>query len=897
MIKFTGFSSSNNNSLDKDTFGRIRISIATPEKILADSYGEVKKPETINYRTSKPEKDGLCCSKIFGPVKDYECWCGKYKRAKYRGIVCENCGVEITHSSVRRDRMGHITLAYPVVHTWFLRSLPSRIGLLLGVQLKYLESVVYFDSFVVIDPGCTPLEKYMFLKDECYYKALAEYGEDSFVADTGAFAIMELLKSLNLKDLRKKLQDEIANTSSEIKQKKLVKRCRLIDNFINSNTNPANMVMTCIPVLPPDLRPLVMTDGGKIASSDFNELYRVIVNRNNRLLRLKELRAPDVVLRNEKRMLQESVDALFDNSKKNRVARGSTRRPLKSLSDSLKGKRGRFRQNLLGKRVDYSGRSVIVVGPKLKLHQCGIPKVMALELFKPFIYHDLMRLGLAATIKIAKRMIVNGRSEVWDVLDSVTRSHPVLLNRAPTLHRLGIQAFEPVLIEGKAIQLHPLVCSAFNADFDGDQMAVHIPISIEAQMEARVLMMSTNNILSPSSGKPVIVPSKDIVLGLYYLSILKEEDEENSDDGYEKASFMDKTVFASEAEVEHALDAKIIRLHQRINYRAKYYDEELNLFHKRVVTTPGRVLISQVLPKSDKVTFDLVNRILNAKIVTSLVDDVYRKCGQFHTVEFVDKLMQLGFKYATVSGVSYGKSDMLVPHTKQKHVLKSKSVVKELEEQYSRGLITLNERDNKVIDEWSNCTELVADDMMLAISGKLESSKDIKDSVKYCTKYRNSIYMMVDSGARGSQAQVRQLAGMRGLISKASGEIIASAIISNFKEGLNVLEYFNSAHGARKGLADTALKTADSGYLTRRLVDVSQDSVIMEYDCGSKEGLLLNPLPMVGGSMGDIKDILVGRSAVEDVYNPVTGELILKSTELIDEVSMKQFNVAGDCKY
>src|SRR6187200_2930923 len=800
-------------------FDQIRISIASPDDIASWSFGEIKKPETINYRTFKPERDGLFCARIFGPIKDYECLCGKYKRMKYKGLICEKCGVEVTLAKVRRERMGHIQLAAPVAHIWFLKSLPSRIGLLLDMTLKDLERVLYFENYIVTEPGTTPLEVKQLLTEEAYNQAIEEYGQDSFTAGIGAEAIRELLTGMDLPKLRDQLRQEIAEATTELKPKKLGKRLKVIEAFIDSKNRPEWMILTVVPVIPPELRPLVPLDGGRFATSDLNDLYRRVINRNNRLKRLMELRAPDIIIRNEKRMLQESVDALFDNGRRGRVITGANKRPLKSLADMLKGKQGRFRQNLLGKRVDYSGRSVIVVGPELKLHQCGLPKKMALELFKPFIYARLQALGQAATVKQAKKLVEKEKPEVWDVLDEVIREHPVLLNRAPTLHRLGIQAFEPVLIEGKAIQLHPLVCAAFNADFDGDQMAVHVPLSLEAQLEARVLMMSTNNILHPANGQPIIVPSQDIVLGLYYVSLMRDGD------------IGQGMAFSSQSEIEHALQTKTITLHTKIKGRAWTYDDEGNRVSKIFDTTPGRMLLGELLPRHPMVSYDLVNRLLTKKEISNMIDVVYRHCGQKETVIFCDRIMGLGFIYACRAGISFGKDDMVIPETKDAIVQKTSDLVREYEQQYNDGLITRGEKYNKVVDTWTECTEQVAKEMMKRISAVERDPKTKRE------KPINSIYMMSHSGARGSPAQMRQLAGMRGMMTKPSGEIIETPIISNFKEGLSVLEYFNSTHGARKGLADTALKTANSGYLTRRLVDVSQDAVIIEEDCGTDRAL------------------------------------------------------------
>jgi DNA-directed RNA polymerase subunit beta' len=851
------------------SFDQIRIQIASPERIRSWSYGEIKKPETINYRTFKPERDGLFCARIFGPIKDYECLCGKYKRMKYRGIICEKCGVEVTLSKVRRERMGHIELASPVAHIWFLKSLPSRIGLLLDMTLKDLERILYFENYVVIEPGLTPLKLHSLLNEEEYLNAQDEYGEDAFTASIGAEALRIMLSALDLDEEKKRCREDLRDTNSEAKRKKLVKRLKLIDAFLASQSRPEWMILEVIPVIPPELRPLVPLDGGRFATSDLNDLYRRVINRNNRLKRLIELKAPDIIVRNEKRMLQEAVDALFDNGRRGRVITGANKRPLKSLSDMLKGKQGRFRQNLLGKRVDYSGRSVIVVGPELKLHQCGLPKKMALELFKPFIYAKLELYGLASTIKAAKRMVEKERPEVWDILEEVIREHPVMLNRAPTLHRLGIQAFEPTLIEGKAIQLHPLVCTAFNADFDGDQMAVHVPLSLEAQLEARVLMMSTNNILSPANGKPIIVPSQDIVLGIYYISM---------DRPSEKGEGM---VFANVSEIEQALNAKVLSIHAKIKARYVGVDDEGNELISIVETTPGRMLLSELLPRHPKVPFSLINRVLTKKDVGNVIDAVYRHCGQKETVIFADRLMKLGFGHACRAGISFGKDDMVIPVAKEKLVNESKERVKEFEQQYLDGLITQGEKYNKVVDVWSECTEKVASEMMKAIS-TTEAGKPV-----------NSVYMMAHSGARGSAAQIRQLAGMRGLMAKPSGEIIETPIISNFKEGLTVLEYFNSTHGARKGLADTALKTANSGYLTRRLVDVAQDAIIVEHDCGTERGITVKAVIDGGEVISPLGDRILGRTVVGAVIDPLNGELIVEDAGLIDEPTVDRIERSG----
>ena len=840
-------------------FDLIRISIASPERIRSWSFGEIKKPETINYRTFKPERDGLFCARIFGPTKDYECLCGKYKRMKYKGITCEKCGVEVTLQKVRRERMGHIELASPVAHIWFMKSLPSRIGLLLDMTLKDLERVLYFENYVVVEPGLTPMKLHELLSEDAYQNAVDEYGEDSFSVGIGAEAIREMLKAIVLEEELEVLRTDLRDTNSEAKRKKFVKRLKLVEAFISSGARPEWMILEVIPVIPPELRPLVPLDGGRFATSDLNDLYRRVINRNNRLKRLIELRAPEIIVRNEKRMLQESVDALFDNGRRGRAITGANKRPLKSLSDMLKGKQGRFRQNLLGKRVDYSGRSVIVVGPELRLHQCGLPKKMALELFKPFIYSKLELYGMATTIKAAKRMLEKERPEVWDILEEVIREHPVMLNRAPTLHRLGIQAFEPVLIEGKAIQLHPLVCAAFNADFDGDQMAVHVPLSLEAQLEARVLMMSTNNILSPSSGKPIIVPSQDIVLGLYYMSLLREGEVG------EGMAFMDV------GEVQQALDAGAVSLHAKIQCRYHTVDDENKPLVTRIETSPGRMMLSEILPRHPNVKLDVINQLLTKKEVSNVIDLVYRHCGQKETVIFADRMMALGFSYACRAGISFGKDDLVIPDAKEKLVGDTENRVKEYEKQYQDGLITQGEKYNKVVDAWSHCTDQVADEMMKRISNPKKGEQV------------NSVYMMAHSGARGSAAQMKQLAGMRGLMAKPSGEIIETPIISNFKEGLSVLEYFNSTHGARKGLADTALKTANSGYLTRRLVDVAQDCIVKEEDCKTKNSLTSRAVIEGGQVVSPLSEQILGRTMAEDVIHPATGEVLAKAGTLTDE--------------
>ncbi len=955
------------------SFDQIKISIASPDKIRSWSYGEIKKPETINYRTFKPERDGLFCARIFGPVKDYECLCGKYKRMKYRGIICEKCGVEVTLSKVRRERMGHIELAAPVAHIWFLKSLPSRIGLLMDMTLKDLERVLYFENYVVVEPGLTPLKQHELLNEEQYQRAVDEYGEDSFTAGIGAEAIRAMLSEIDLTQLREEMRAELRETTSEAKRKKLVKRLKLVEAFMESGSRPEWMILEVIPVIPPELRPLVPLDGGRFATSDLNDLYRRVINRNNRLKRLIELRAPEIIIRNEKRMLQEAVDALFDNGRRGRAITGANKRPLKSLSDMLKGKQGRFRQNLLGKRVDYSGRSVIVVGPELKLHQCGLPKKMALELFKPFIYSKLELYGMATTIKAAKRMVEKERPEVWDILEEVIREHPVMLNRAPTLHRLGIQAFEPVLVEGKAIQLHPLVCTAFNADFDGDQMAVHVPLSLEAQLEARVLMMSTNNILSPASGKPIIVPTQDMILGIYYLTMegdeqpglrLKFKDMDELDTALKagdvylwnprqpdvavdtadlaqlsadiangrvwahrvlrvhdaavveqglaagkigvfnkqqpgtpfaygsvgelltaveagRAFLYAVPVFSDAAEIEEALTEKVVGLHTKVLARMRTVDNDGVDAIRLVATTPGRSMLGEVVPKHPNVPFTLINRLLRKKEIGEVIDVVYRHCGQKETVIFCDRIMAMGFKQAARAGISFGKDDMVIPASKEGMISETEAQVKEFEQQYQDGLITQGEKYNKVVDAWAQCTEKVADAMMKEIS-KVDPAKGV-----------NSVYMMAHSGARGSAAQMKQLAGMRGLMAKPSGEIIETPIISNFKEGLSVLEYFNSTHGARKGLADTALKTANSGYLTRRLVDVAQDAIIVEYDCGTERSLTAVPVVDGGEVVVSLGDRILGRTAAEDIYDPSTDTVIVPKGDLIEERHIELIDAAG----
>jgi len=863
-----------NNAVPAQTFDSIRISIASPEKILSWSFGEIKKPETINYRTFKPERDGLFCARIFGPIKDYECLCGKYKRMKYKGVICEKCGVEVTLSRVRRERMGHIELAAPVAHIWFLKSLPSRIGTLLDMTLKDIERVLYFENYIVTEPGLTSLKEHSLLSEEDYMIAVDEFGEDSFTAMIGAEAIYELLASMDLERIGGELRTELATTTSELKSKKLMKRLKIVESFMDSGNRPEWMIMKIVPVIPPDLRPLVPLDGGRFATSDLNDLYRRVINRNNRLKRLIELRAPGIIIRNEKRMLQEAVDALFDNGRRGRTITGANKRPLKSLSDMLKGKQGRFRQNLLGKRVDYSGRSVIVTGPELKLHQCGLPKKMALELFKPFIYARLDAKGYSSTVKQAKKLVEKEKPEVWDILDEVIREHPVLLNRAPTLHRLGIQAFEPILVEGKAIQLHPLVCTAFNADFDGDQMAVHVPLSLEAQLEARVLMMSTNNILHPANGAPIIVPSQDMVLGLYYLSIQAENEPGQG------------MVFSDMGELHHALESKVVTLHTKIKGRFKTVDAEGNPVSKIFETTPGRMIIGELLPRNVNVPFDTCNQEMTKKNISRMIDTVYRHCGQKDTVIFCDRIMQLGFSHACRAGISFGKDDMVIPDTKAKIVGDTDSLVKEYEQQYNEGLITQGEKYNKVVDAWGKATEKVADEMMARI-------KSVEFHENGRQKQMNSIYMMSHSGARGSPSQMRQLGGMRGLMAKPSGEIIETPIISNFKEGLTVNEYFNSTHGARKGLADTALKTANSGYLTRRLVDVAQDCIVTHVDCGTKEGLTMTAIVDAGQVVASIGQRILGRTTLDDINHPVTGELMVKAGSMIDEAQVVDIEAAG----
>ena len=861
-------------------FDAIKIALASPDLIRSWSYGEVKKPETINYRTFKPERDGLFCAAIFGPIKDYECLCGKYKRMKHRGVVCEKCGTEVTLAKVRRERMGHIDLASPVAHIWFLKSLPSRIGLMLDMTLRDIERILYFEAFVVTEPGLTPMERGQLLTEEQYMTARSEHGED-FDAAMGAEAVYDLLRTIDLQSEMVQLKEEIASTGSETKLKRLTKRIKLVEAFLESGNRPEWMVMTVLPVLPPDLRPLVPLDGGRFATSDLNDLYRRVINRNNRLRRLLELNAPDIIVRNEKRMLQESVDALMDNGRRGRAITGTNKRPLKSLADMIKGKQGRFRQNLLGKRVDYSGRSVIVVGPYLKLHQCGLPKKMALELFKPFIFAKLQVRGLATTIKAAKKLVEREEAEVWDILEEVIREHPVLLNRAPTLHRLGIQAFEPVLIEGKAIQLHPLVCTAFNADFDGDQMAVHVPLSLEAQLEARALMMASNNILSPANGEPIIVPSQDVVLGLYYMTRALEN----------KAG--EGMVFANIAEVKRAYDNRVVQLHAKCKVRISETviaeDGSRNKQTSIVDTTVGRSLLREILP--DGLPFALVNVELTKKNISRLINSSYRMLGLKDTVVFADKLMYTGFAYATRAGVSIGIDDMLIPVEKKGILAEAETEVLEIQQQYQSGLVTAGERYNKVVDIWSRTNERVAKAMMDAIgTEKVQNAKG--ETIDQ--KSMNSIYIMADSGARGSQAQIRQLAGMRGLMAKPDGSIIETPITSNFREGLNVQQYFISTHGARKGLADTALKTANSGYLTRRLVDVAQDVVITGDDCGTHGGLTMTPIVEGGDVVEPLRDRVLGRIVARDVFLPGNDEdpFVTRNT-LLDEAWVQKLEDAS----
>ena len=850
----------------EEGFDHIKISLASPDLMRSWSYGEVRKPETINYRTFKPERDGLFCAKIFGPIKDYECLCGKYKRLKHRGVICEKCGVEVTLSKVRRDRMGHIELASPVAHIWYLRSLPSRIGLILDMTLREIEQVLYFERFIVLDPGLTPVQKGQLLSEDAYQNLIEEHGNDLRVG-MGAEAIMELLSEIDLEKSFNELKEEIANTKSQAKNKRNVKRLKLVESFINSGNRPEWMILTVLPVLPPDLRPLVPLEGGRFATSDLNDLYRRVINRNNRLKRLLELKAPEIIVRNEKRMLQESVDALLDNGRRGRAITGTNKRPLKSLADMIKGKGGRFRQNLLGKRVDYSGRSVIVVGPTLRLHQCGLPKKMALELFKPHIFGKLHLRGITTTIKAAKKYVEKESEEVWDILDEIIKEYPVLLNRAPTLHRLGIQAFEPTLIEGKAIQLHPLVCAAFNADFDGDQMAVHVPLSLEAQVEARVLMLSSNNILSPSNGSPIIVPSQDIVLGIYYMSREKPN---------AKGEGM---IFSDVEEVHRAYQEKIVDLQAKVRVRIKIKDDSSDESITKIVeTTAGRSVLAELLPR--EIPFSYINKDLDKKAISELFDVSYRLAGLKATVVLADQIMYTGFRYSTRAGVSIGVNDMVIPTQKTKMVQNAEKEVKEIEKQYNSGLLTSGERYNKVVDIWSHTNDQVSQAMMKQLgteSTKVSSGKSVEH------KSFNSIYMMADSGARGSAAQIRQLSGMRGLMAKPDGSIIETPITANFREGLDVMQYFISTHGARKGLADTALKTANSGYLTRRLVDVSQDLVVTEDDCGTENGILMKPLIEGGDIVEPLRERVLGRTVLKDLYTKDSKTLILEAGTLLDE--------------
>ena len=863
----------------EEEFDAIKIALASPEKIRSWSYGEVKKPETINYRTFKPERDGLFCAKIFGPIKDYECLCGKYKRLKHRGVICEKCGVEVTQSKVRRERMGHIELASPVAHIWFLKSLPSRLGMVLDVALRDIERVLYFEAYVVTDPGMTPLNRAQLLTEDDYLAKVEEYG-DEFHASMGAEGVRELLRTLNLDAEIEKLRKELSETGSDTKIKKIAKRLKVLEAFQKSGIKPDWMILEVLPVLPPELRPLVPLDGGRFATSDLNDLYRRVINRNNRLKRLLELKAPEIIVRNEKRMLQEAVDSLLDNGRRGKAMTGANKRPLKSLADMIKGKGGRFRQNLLGKRVDYSGRSVIVVGPQLKLHQCGLPKKMALELFKPFIFHKLEVLGLATTIKAAKRMVEMEEPVVWDILEEVIREHPVMLNRAPTLHRLGIQAFEPVLIEGKAIQLHPLVCAAFNADFDGDQMAVHVPLSLEAQVEARTLMLASNNVLSPANGEPIIVPSQDIVLGLYYMT-------------REKINARGEgTLFGTISEISRAYESRQVELHAKVTARIKEYDVDAdgNKTEKitRYETTVGRALLSEILPAG--LPFALINKALKKKEISRLINASFRRCGLRETVIFADKLMYTGFSYAARAGISIAVDDMLVPKEKDDLIGAAEKEVKEIEAQYTSGLVTQGERYNKVVDIWGRCGDQVAKAMMNQLG--TEPVVDSKGK-KVSQESFNSIYMMADSGARGSAAQIRQLAGMRGLMAKPDGSIIETPITANFREGLNVLQYFISTHGARKGLADTALKTANSGYLTRRLVDVTQDLVVIENDCGTAEGMAMKALVEGGEVVEPLRERILGRVAAVDLVNPETSETVFEAGTLLDEDVVETIEALG----
>ncbi len=881
---------------DPLSFSAMRISLASPEKIREWSHGEVKKPETINYRTFKPERDGLFCAKIFGPVKDYECICGKYKRMKHRGIVCEKCGVEVIQSKVRRERLGHINLATPVAHIWFLKSLPSRIGNILDITLKDLEKVLYCEAYIVIDPGDTGLKSADLLSEEAYAQLVDEYGEDQFEAGMGGEAVLEMLKRVDVHSLAEELRIDMRTATSEAKRKKIAKRLKVVEAFRGSGNRPEWMMLTVIPVLPPDLRPLVPLDGGRFATSDLNDLYRRVINRNNRLKRLLELNAPEIIIRNERRMLQEAVDALFDNGRRGKTITGPNKRPLKSLSDMLKGKQGRFRQNLLGKRVDYSGRSVIVVGPALRLHQCGLPKKMALELFKPFIYNKLEERGYVNTIKSAKKMVEKERPEVWDILDEVIKEHPVMLNRAPTLHRLGIQAFEPVLIEGKAIQLHPLVCTAFNADFDGDQMAVHVPLSIEAQMETRVLMMSTNNILSPANGRPIINPTQDIVLGLYYATreeaflpggyragALRYNEETKQLEGHLRG------VFSGPEEVRMAYDAGVVAIHAGVNVRITDKDESGQERTRFVETTVGRILISEILPPS--IPFDYVNKVLNKKALSQLIDVCYRKHRNKETVLLADRLRTLGFTHATRAGVSVCMDDMVIPDKKKELIGAAQNELERVLDQYQEGLITDGERYNKVVDIWAGVADQVTDEMMKVIGHDVVTDSETGETKEQSSF--NPIYIMADSGARGSTQQMRQLAAMRGLMAKPSGEIIETPITANFREGLTVLQYFVSTHGARKGLADTALKTANSGYLTRRLVDVAQDCVISEFDCGTLDGIRVTKLEEAGEVIQPLGDRILGRVVLEDVVDPLTGDVIVEANSELDEKLVRRIEDAG----
>ena len=862
----------------EEEFDAITIGLASPEKIRSWSYGEVKKPETINYRTFKPERDGLFCAKIFGPVKDYECLCGKYKRLKHRGVICEKCGVEVTQSKVRRERMGHIELASPTAHIWFLKSLPSRLGMVLDMTLRDIERVLYFEAFVVVDPGMTPLNRAQLLTEDDYLAKVEEYGDD-FSAVMGAEGIRELLRTLDINHEIDVLRKELETTGSEAKMKKIAKRLKVLEGFQSSGIKPEWMILEVLPVLPPDLRPLVPLDGGRFATSDLNDLYRRVINRNNRLKRLLELKAPDIIVRNEKRMLQEAVDSLLDNGRRGKAMTGANKRPLKSLADMIKGKGGRFRQNLLGKRVDYSGRSVIVVGPQLKLHQCGLPKKMALELFKPFIFERLEKMGIASTIKAAKKEVEAETGIVWDILEEVIREHPVMLNRAPTLHRLGIQAFEPTLIEGKAIQLHPLVCTAFNADFDGDQMAVHVPLSLEAQMEARTLMLASNNVLSPANGAPIIVPSQDVVLGLYYAT---------RENAAAKGSGM---IFADIAEIARAVETRQLDLHARISIRIREFEASGEGWHEKLTrysTTAGRALLSEILPKG--LPFKVIDKPLKKKEISKLIDESFRRCGLKETVVFADKLMQAGFSLATRGGISIAIGDMLVPSQKHTIIEAAEGEVKEIEKQYTSGLVTVGERYNKVVDIWGRAGDQVAKAMMDQLQHQKVQDSTGKDVIQDSF---NSIYMMADSGARGSAAQIRQLAGMRGLMAKPDGSIIETPITTNFREGLNVLQYFISTHGARKGLADTALKTANSGYLTRRLVDVTQDLVVTEDDCGTAAGFAMKALIEGGEVVEPLRERILGRVVAAEVLNPDTQEVLFELGALLDEDAVDTIEALG----